>query len=57
MAVIKLKPDTVEVIDTLFALAEQSSHPEISEEEWQSWVIKVQAALIDWIGYKTFLDI
>ena len=53
---VKLKPETIEVIDTLFTLTENSSHPEMPEEEWHGWVMKVQAALIDWMGYKTFLD-
>lgn len=56
MAAIKLKPETIEVIDTLFSLASDNSRSDMPKEEWRGWVMKVQAAAMDWLGYKTFLD-
>ncbi len=57
MALIKLKPETVDVIDTLFAIAEQSDHEGMPEAEFLVYTEKIQKAKMDWLGYKTFLDI
>ena len=57
MATIKLKPETVNIIDRLIANAEIEEHSEMTEQEFMKFAKALQLAKADWLGYKTFCDI
>ena len=56
MATIKLKPETVNIIDRLIANAEIEEHSEMTEQEFAKFAKALQLAKADWLGYKTFRD-
>jgi hypothetical protein len=57
MPAIKLQPETVDIIDAMFAFNElEIANDELEDDDLKAeQLAKIQRAKMDWLGYKTFI--